>query len=70
MLKLRSRNPLRSKLALESLANYSSLLWLEKKRGVKEVETVLDGYRFELLEKDAQGKTTAAVHRRYDAGRD
>ena len=42
---------------LEALANYSSLLWLEKKRGVKEMGAVLNGYRSELLEKDAQGKT-------------
>jgi hypothetical protein len=42
---------------LEALANYSSLLWLEKKKGVKEMVTVLDGYRSELLDKDAQGKT-------------
>jgi aminopeptidase N len=42
---------------LEALANYSSLLWLEKKRSVKEMETVLSGYRAELLEKDAEGKT-------------
>jgi aminopeptidase N len=42
---------------LEALANYSSLLWLEKKRGVKEMETVLNGYRSELLEKDPDGKT-------------
>jgi Peptidase family M1 domain len=42
---------------LEALANYSSLLWLEKKRGLKEMETVLNGYRSELLEKDSQGKT-------------
>ena len=42
---------------LEALANYSSLLWLEKKKGVKEMETVLDGYRAELLQKDTEGKT-------------
>jgi hypothetical protein len=42
---------------LEALANYSSLLWLEKKRGVKEMENVLDGYRGELLQKDTDGKT-------------
>jgi hypothetical protein len=42
---------------LEALANYSSLLWLEKKKGVKEMETVLNGYRSELLDKDSQGKT-------------
>jgi len=42
---------------LEALANYSSLLWLEKKRGVKEMGVVLNGYRAELLDKDSQGKT-------------
>jgi aminopeptidase N len=42
---------------LEALANYSSLLWLEKKKGVKEMETVLSSYRTELLDKDAQGRT-------------
>jgi hypothetical protein len=42
---------------LEALANYSSLLWLEKKKGVKEMEAVLNGYRSELQEKDSQGKT-------------
>ncbi|MEO8050078.1 MAG: M1 family aminopeptidase [Acidobacteriota bacterium] len=42
---------------LESLANYSSLLWLEKKKGLKQMEAVLDGYRAELLAKDADGKT-------------
>ena len=42
---------------LEALANYSSLLWLEKKRGVKEMETVLNGYRSELLDKDTEGRT-------------
>jgi hypothetical protein len=42
---------------LEALANYSSLLWLEKKKGLKDMETVLNGYRSELLDKDSQGKT-------------
>jgi Peptidase family M1 domain len=42
---------------LEALANYSSLLWLEKKRSVKEMDAVLNGYRSELLEKDAHGNT-------------
>lgn len=40
---------------VESLANYSALLWLEKKRGYKEVEQVLDGYRDELLAKSSTG---------------
>ena len=35
----------------EALANYSALLWLEKKKGFKEVEHVLSGYREELLAK-------------------
>jgi Peptidase family M1 domain len=42
---------------LEALANYSSLLWLEKKKGVKEMDAVLNGYRSELLEKDTHGNT-------------
>jgi hypothetical protein len=40
---------------LEALANYSSLLWLEKKKGVKEIESVLDSYRAELLSKNTAG---------------
>ena len=40
---------------LEALANYSSLLWLEKKKGVKEMASVLDSYRTELLSKDGDG---------------
>ncbi len=40
---------------VEALANYSSLLWLEKKKGVKELENVLDSYRLELLSKNADG---------------
>ena len=42
---------------LESLANYSAVLWLEKKRGFKEALAVLDGYRDQLLE-EADGKRT------------
>ena len=40
---------------LEALANYSSLLWLEKKKGAKEMASVLESYRTELLSKDADG---------------
>ena len=40
---------------LEALANYSSLLLLEKKKGVREVQGVLDGYRGELLSKSQDG---------------
>lgn len=41
----------------EALANYSALLYLEKKKGVKAVETVLDEYRRRLLRPGADGKT-------------
>jgi hypothetical protein len=40
----------------EALANYSALLWLEKKNGARAVETVLDDYRARLLAKDADGR--------------
>jgi aminopeptidase N len=42
---------------LESLANYSALLWLEKKRGFKEALSVLQGYRDELLTESDGRKT-------------
>jgi aminopeptidase N len=41
---------------LEGLANYSALLWLEKKRGFKDALAVLQGYREELLAQ-SDGKT-------------
>jgi len=41
----------------EALSSYSALLWLEKKRGTKAMEGVLDGYREHLLTKDGQGRT-------------
>jgi len=44
----------------EALASYSSLLWLEKKKGAREVEKVLDGYRGELLSKTADGRAYEA----------
>jgi hypothetical protein len=40
---------------LEALANYSSLLWMEKKKGLREMEKVLNGYRDELLSKAQDG---------------
>lgn len=40
---------------LEALANYSSLLWMEKKKGVREMEKILNGYRDELLSKAEDG---------------
>lgn len=42
---------------LEALASYSAMLWLEKKKGAKAVDGVLDGYRDHLMEKDSQGQT-------------
>ena len=42
---------------MEALANYSALLYLEKRRGTKAMETVLEQYRGHLLEKDRDGKT-------------
>jgi hypothetical protein len=36
---------------MESLANYSALLYIEKKKGSKAVEAVLQGYRNDLLAK-------------------
>lgn len=46
---------------LEALANYSSLLWLEKKKGAKEIASVLNSYRTELLSKDADGAVYEAA---------
>jgi hypothetical protein len=37
---------------LEALANYSALLWMEKKHGWKDSQKVLDGYRNQLLAKN------------------
>ncbi len=39
----------------EALANYSSLLWLEKKKGTKAMEAALEGYRDDLAHTDASG---------------
>ena len=42
---------------IESLANYSALLLLERKKGVKALDDVLDDYRTHLLTKTATGRT-------------
>ena len=42
---------------MESLANYSSLLLLEKKKGIKAVDAVLDVYKKHLLAKLESGNT-------------
>jgi len=41
----------------EALANYSSLMYLESKKGVKAMEDVLEDYRDLLLRKNAKGAT-------------
>jgi hypothetical protein len=42
---------------LEALANYSALLWMEKTKGIKTVESLLDDYRDHLTAKDSSGRT-------------
>ncbi|HEX4594391.1 MAG TPA: M1 family aminopeptidase [Bryobacteraceae bacterium] len=42
---------------MESLANYSALLMLEKKKGTKAVDAVLDSYKAHLIAKTDDGKT-------------
>lgn len=46
---------------IESLANYSALLLLEKKKGTKAMNTLLDDYRNHLLEKTESGHTLESV---------
>jgi hypothetical protein len=46
---------------VEALANYSALMWLEKKKGAKALESVLDGYRESLLRKDTEGNVAESV---------
>jgi Peptidase family M1 domain len=46
---------------IESLANYSALLLLEKRKGVKAVSELLDDYRNHLLEKTEIGHTLESV---------
>ncbi len=42
---------------IESLANYSALLTLERKKGVKALDSVLDLYRTHLLSRNERGRT-------------
>ncbi len=42
---------------MEALANYSALMFLEKKKGPRALETLLDDYRSHLLVKGATGAT-------------
>jgi hypothetical protein len=46
---------------LEALASYSSLLWIEKKKGAKAVDGVLEEYRDRLTQKDGEGRTVEST---------
>jgi hypothetical protein len=46
---------------IESLANYSALLLLERKKGSKALEDVLDAYRAHLLSKTESGRTLESM---------
>jgi hypothetical protein len=46
---------------IESLANYSALLLLERRKGVKALDEVLDDYRTHLVSKTDSGRTLEAA---------
>lgn len=46
---------------LEGLANYSAMMWLEKKKGTKILEQLLQQYRDDLVTKEAGGHTIEAA---------
>jgi hypothetical protein len=46
---------------MEALANYSALMMLEKRKGAKAIDPVLEIYRQHLLAKTAEGKTVDSV---------
>jgi len=46
---------------MEALANYSALLYLEKRRGTKSLEIMLDNYRSALLAKNEAGQVVDAA---------
>src|SRR5262249_42754634 len=46
---------------MEALANYSALLYVEKSKGVRESERMLDSYRTALLAKADNGQTVDAT---------
>jgi hypothetical protein len=43
---------------IEGLANYSALMYLEKKKGARAMEAILDGYRRRLLETTGEDRQT------------
>jgi aminopeptidase N len=46
---------------MEALANYSALLYIEKSKGGKSVDTMLESYRTALLETNENGKTVESA---------
>jgi hypothetical protein len=46
---------------MEALANYSALLYLEKTKGARAVDVMLESYRGQLLQKDASGQTVESA---------
>ncbi len=46
---------------MEALANYTALLYLEKRRGPRAVDQMLDSYRAALIEKNASGETVESA---------
>lgn len=46
---------------MESLANYSALLYLEKRKGPQAVAAVLEDYKEHLLRQDARGRTVEST---------
>ena len=46
---------------MEALANYSALLYLESKKGPKFIDSVLDEYKHEMLEKAPDGETVESA---------
>lgn len=42
---------------MEAFANYSAVLYIEKKKGVRALQAIMDTYRKNLLAKDSEGRT-------------
>jgi len=45
----------------EALANYSALLWLERKKGARAVDTVLESFRDDLMVRNAEARTAESA---------
>jgi hypothetical protein len=46
---------------MEALANYSALLYMEKTKGPRAVEVMMDSYRSQLLQKNESGQTVESA---------